>query len=386
MCGICNLYDRIYAASMFHLLLEHERHNPPAAVSCAWNVRGRKKILLVNLAGLGDIVMMTPAVRAVKAAYPDSVLELLTIDRSKDLAEGIEGIDRVHSVPIHYRFAGPGVLFRFLRLLWKLRGERFDALVNFSLVSSRGGLLKTGLINKVVKAGLSSCRVQKGLGRAGDFTFYEELIEKKSSVELSSSLLAPLGLALHDATITYEPAFEDKKTAAKVLMELGVSGKPLIGFNPGAFRPSRRWPPEKWRKLAALLLEKYPSARIVVTGSPGERQMAESLRVSDRVVPLAGRFTTRESAALYTKLDLFITNDTGPMHLAAAVGTKTVCIFGPGDHWRFAPSVPEAKKRVVRKEIPDCEMPCYKFECPNPECLNAITPEEVLAAAEDLIK
>ena len=381
-----DLYDRIYAASVFRPRLEDASHNPPAVISGAWSVRGKRKILLVNMAALGDIVMMTPVVRAIKAAYPDSSLELLTIDRSKDLAEGIAGIDRVHSVPIHYRFAGPIALFKLFRMLLELRGERFDALVNLSLVSSFGGLLKTGLINKIVRAGLSSCRVLKGLGRAGDYTFFEEKVEKKSSVDLSSNLLSPLGLALRDTGINYVPSGEDKKTVAKELAAMGVSGKPLIGFNPGAFRPSRRWPPEYWRKLAALLLEKYPAALVVVTGSPGEKELAESLRVSDRVVPLAGKFTTRESAALYSRLDLFITNDTGPMHLAAAVGTKTVCIFGPGDYWRFAPSVPEDKKRVVRKDIPGCEFPCYKFDCKNPICLDSISPEDVLAAAADFLE
>ena len=381
-----DLYDRTCAAPAFRPGPEDAGHDPSAVLSGAWSVKGKRRILLVNMAGLGDIVMMTPAVRAIKAAYPDASLELLTIDRSKDLAEGIEGIDRVHSVPIYYRFAGPAALWKFFRTLLALRRERFDALVNFSLVSSRGGLLKTGLINRVVKAGLSSCRVQKGLGKAGDFTFYEDLIEKKSSVALSSSLLAPLGLALRDTGINYVLSGEDKETVAKELAAMGVSGKPLIGFNPGAFRPSRRWPPEYWRKLAALLLEKYPAALVVVTGSPGEKELADSLRVSDRVVPLAGKFTTRESAALYSRLDLFITNDTGPMHLAAAVGTKTVCIFGPGDHWRFAPSVQEDKKRVIRKDIPGCEFPCYKFDCKKPICLDSINPEDVLAAAADLLE
>jgi ADP-heptose:LPS heptosyltransferase len=84
-------------------------------------------------------------------------------------------------------------------------------------------------------------------------------------------------------------------------------------------------------------------------------------------------------------MDVFITNDTGPMHLAAAVGTKTVCIFGPGDHWRFAPSVPGSRFRIVRKALPGCVVPCYKFSCGGPRCLSGISPEEVLAAASELL-
>ena len=383
--GQRNLYDRIHAASVFHLWLEHSRHEPPAAISSPWQVRGTRRILLVNMAGLGDIVMMTPAVRAIKAAYPDSTLELLTIDRSADLAAGIPGIDKIHSVPIEYRFAGPAAALKFLVTLLALRGARFDALLNFSLVSSFGGLLKARLINGLVRAGISACRVLRGLGAAGDVTAYEEVIEQKSEVALTARLLEPLGISALDLEINYSPGAEEKKKVSRDLAQRGLSGRPLIGLNPGAFRPSRRWPLEKWKALAGLLLEKYPGALLVVTGSAQEEALASALKVSDRVFAAAGLYSVRENAALYGLLDVFITNDTGPMHLAAAAGTKTVCIFGPGDHWRFSPAVPESRKRVVRKDIAGCDMPCYKFDCPNTACLETISPEEVLAAAQELL-
>ncbi|MDD2805448.1 MAG: asparagine synthase (glutamine-hydrolyzing) [Elusimicrobiales bacterium] len=383
--GRRNLYDRIHAASVFQLWHEHNKRNPPAAISGSWSVRGRRKILLVNMAGLGDIVMMTPAVRVLKAAYPDARLEVLTIDRSKELAAGIPGIDRVHSVPIRYRLGGPAALLKFFTVLLALRREGFDALVNFSLVSSFGGLLKARLINWFVTPALSSCRVQAGLGAAGTHTVFEEFIEKKNAVELIARLLPPLGIEQRDFVIGYEPSLEDKKSLSVDLAARGLSGRPLIGLNPGAFRPSRRWPLDRWKALAALLLQKYPSALLVVTGSAEEKELCEALKVSDRVFNSAGLYTLGQNAALYGLMDVFITNDTGPMHLAAAVGAKTVCIFGPGDHWRFAPSVPEARKRIVRKDMPGCETPCYKFHCPNPICLEAVTPQDVLAAAEELI-
>lgn len=384
--GRRNLYDQIHAASVFHLWLEHSRHNPPAAIGGAWNVRGRCKILLVNMAGLGDIIMMTPAVRAIKAAYPDASMELLTIDRSRELAEGIPGIDKIHSVPIHYRFAGPLVVYTFLRTLLALRREGFHALVNFSLVSSLGGLWKARLINRVVKAGFASCRVLEGLGLAGDFTVYEAVIEKKNATELTAELLKPLGVVELDHTISYSPGENEIKKVSVDLARRGFAGKPVIGLNPGAFRPSRRWPRPKWKELVTLLLEKYPGALLIVTGSPEEKAWVSGLEFSERVFSAAGIYTVRENAALYSLMDVFITNDTGPMHIAASVGTKTVCIFGPGDHWRFSPSVSEARRRIVRKNISGCEVPCYKFSCANPACLEAVTAQEVLAAAVELLE
>jgi len=123
-----------------------------------------------------------------------------------------------------------------------------------------------------------------------------------------------------------------------------------------------------------------------VTGSAGEKALAEELEIPGRVFPAAGLYSVRENAALYSLLDVFITNDTGPMHIAAAAGARTVCVFGPGDHRRFSPSVSAADKRVVRKDIPGCNIPCYKFNCPAPECLKIITPAEVLAAAGELLR
>ncbi len=383
--GRRNLYDRIHAAAVFHLWFEHQRRHPAAAIGGAWNVRGSRRILLVNMAGLGDIIMMTPAVRAIKEAYPEAVLELLTIDRSADLAAGIPGIDRVRSVPIRYRAFGPVSAFKFVRELLRLRAERFDALVNFSLVSSFAGLLKARFINLMVKPGLSSCRALKGFGPAGDRTSFEDLVESKSEVALTAELLAPLGLKPRDLEIRYVPGAAEESRVRRDLAERGISGKPLIGLNPGAFRPSRRWPPEKWKALVRLLLERHPGAAVIVTGSPSERDLAEELMISDRVFSAAGIYSVRESAALYRMLDVFITNDTGPMHMAAAAGTRTVCVFGPGDHARFAPSVPEDRRRVVRNPSAGCAVPCYEFDCPVPACLESVSPEQVISAAEELL-
>lgn len=384
--GRRNRYDLIYAASVFHLWFENSRHNPPAAISVPWTVRGRRKILLVNMAGVGDMVMMTPAIRALRAAYPDAMLEVLCLERGREIAEGLPGVDKVHAVPQRGGRPGPLELLKLGRTLLGLRGAGFDALVNFSLLSSRAGLLKARLINALVGPPLCVCRALKGLGPAGGHTVFEDEVENVSEVELISRLLLPLGIELRDTEIKYVPGDEEKTRVSGDLAARGLRGRPLIGLNPGAFRPSRRWPVGHWQGLIRLLLQKYPEALIIVTGSPSEKALAEELEISDRVFVSAGLYSLRENAALYALTDVFITNDTGPMHVAAAVGAKTVCIFGPGDHWRFSPSVPESRKKLVRKDTPDCEIPCYKAHCPNPACLTSITPEEVMAAAEELLR
>lgn len=383
--GRRNRYDLIYAASVFHLWHEQSRQKPPAAIAAPWNVQGRRKILLVNLAGMGDMVMMTPAVRALKSAYPDSELEVLCLDRGRAVAEGIPGLDTIHSVTQRGGWPGPLELARLVAALRGLRGRGFDALLNFSLISSFGGALKARLINFLVKPALSACRVLRGIGPVGDRTLFEEEAEQASEVQLTARLLLQLGIELRDAEIKYVPGLEERRKVSTDLASRGLSGRPLIGLNPGAFAKARCWPAAYWKELAGLILEKYPGALIAVTGSPSERELAESLKISERVFCSAGEYEVKEHAALYSMLDVLVTNNTGSMHLAAAAGTKTVCIFGQGDHWRFSPSVPEARRRVLRAEIPGCQTPCVKGDCHAPECFEAIKPAAVLAAVEELL-
>ncbi len=382
--GRRNLYDRIYAASVFHLWLEDSRHNPPATISAPWSVEGKRKVLFVNLAGMGDMVMMTPAVRALKASYPGAVLETLCLERGRSVAEGVPGIDKVHSVPMWGATPGPLDLLRLVLKLLDLRKEGYDALVNFSLVSSFGGLLKVRLINLLVAPGFSVCRILRGLGSAGDHALFEEKAAEASEVEMTGRLLLPLGVELRDTGIKFVPSEKDMAKVSGDLARRGLSGRPVIGLNPGGFRPSRRWPAEKWKELAGLLKKRYPGALILVTGSAAEAGLVNGIAGAGGAHAVVG-YTVPESAALYSLMDVFITNNTGPMHLAAAVGARTVCIFGPGDHVRFAPSVPEKRRRILSKGAPDCETPCDKPECDTMACFAAIPAHDVLAAAEELL-
>lgn len=384
--GRRNLSDQLYAVTMFELWQAKRKAASAAKFSAAAvEVSRPDRILLVNMAGLGDIVMMTPMLRALRAAYPASRIELLTIDRSAGLAGRLPGLDAVHSVPLNYRLFGPAGLLAFVKTLLALRKKRFDMMFNLSLVSSVAGELKARFIRFLVRPGFSSGRsllTSKGLY---DFTARESFVEKKSEVALTARLLEPLGLTLGDRYISFPVGTEDRIFAGKELERLGLSAKTLIGFNPGAFRPSRRWPLENWKALARLLLEQDPDAVIIVNASSSETADYGELKISERVIVLDGGYDMGKLAAILERLDVFVTNDTGPMHLAAAVGARVVAIFGPGDVYRFAPSVPAERYRVVRKDIRGCGVPCYKFSCPDPVCLTSIKPDEVFIRTVELL-
>ncbi len=385
--GRWNLSDQIHAAMMFELWLA-ARKTPGAAKIFGPTVTGEgsgKKILLVNMAGLGDIVMMTPVLRALKAAYPASKLSLLTIDRSVDLASRLPGLDGIFSIPVQYRLPGPAGLWRILKTLITLRRKNFDMLLDLKLVSSRAGAWKMRLVNAFIRPVFSAGRCLHDGHCVFDVVLRENSIETKSEVALTGGLLELLGIGTRDLEIRLDISREDGAFAENKFKELGLSGARVIGFNPGAFRPSRRWPLENWKTLSALLLERYPDARIAVSGSPAEAKEYAGLNIPGRVLVLDGAYDMGKLAAMFKKMALFITNNTGPMHIAAAVGTKVAAIFGPGDACRFAPSVPAAGYRIIRKDAPGCEYPCYKFRCPDPVCLTSITPAEVFEKARELL-
>jgi asparagine synthase (glutamine-hydrolysing) len=383
--GRRNLNDQLHAVVMFELWLKKRRAAASAKILSSAAQSPGKNILLLNMAGLGDIVMMTPFLRALKSAYPDSKVCLLTIDRSADLASHLSGLDEVFSVPVRYRLPSPAGLWRFFKSLLALRAKNFDLLLNLQPISSRAGAWKMRLINAFVRPGFSVGRSLLPEGAFYDFVSREAAVEDKNEVELIAKLLEPLGVKLADFYVDFPVSQEQRGFAVKELARLGFDGKKLIGFNPGAFRPSRRWPLENWAELARLLLNKYPGVGIFISGSPAEAKDYAPLRISDRVVVSQGSYNMGQLAAILEKLDLFVTNDTGPMHLAAAVGTRVAAIFGPGDFHRFAPSVPKERRLIIRKDVPGCAIPCYKFNCPDPVCLKGITPAEVFGAVEGLL-
>lgn len=383
--GRRNLNDQIHAAMMFELWLAAPA---PAALpmDMVLNIQEPpKNILLLNMAGLGDIIMMSPVLKALKSFYPSCGISLLTIERSVGLASLFPEIAEVFSIPVRYRLPNLSGWWRVLKTLLTLRRRRYDVLIDLKVVSSRAGAVKLGLINKFIRPGFSTGRCDFDCSGLFDRLYKEPAGGKKSEVELSSALLETLGIAVKDFNIRLPVRGGDRTFAEEELAGLGASGGTLIGVNPGAFRPSRRWPLENWKELVNLILDNYPDAVIVVNGSAEEASEYAGLKASERVIVLDGRYKMGQLAAIFEKISVFITNDTGPMHLAAAVGAKVVAIFGPGDVVKFKPSVPEERLRIVRKEIPGCVRPCYKFKCPDPRCLTAIKPGEVFEKAREFL-
>jgi heptosyltransferase-1 len=161
-----------------------------------------------------------------------------------------------------------------------------------------------------------------------------------------------------------------------------TSPRQVVVLHPGARWSSKLWPAAEWARLADWLSQDCV-LQVILTGSPADRQLADQITAltRGRVVNLAGRTTLDELAGIMKRASLAVTTDTGPMHLAAALGTRVVAIFGPTAPWRTGPF--GAGHEIVRLGL-SCS-PCFKRRCDQPRCLTDLTWEAVKAACEKVL-
>jgi ADP-heptose:LPS heptosyltransferase len=186
----------------------------------------------------------------------------------------------------------------------------------------------------------------------------------------------------------------DRAFGRELFTRLGLeSRRPLVGIHPSGGRLVKQWDVARWNEVAARLQREFGAA-VLVTGTQGDRALAERVArdLPERAVDLTGKLSVRETLAVIAGLDLFLSPDTGPMHMAAAAGTPSVSVFGPSDPARYFSAPPGPRHVVVRREL-WCS-PCNLIrrppaECADgeaPECLRAVTVDDVYAAAAAILR
>lgn len=339
-----------------------------------------QRIAIIRALQLGDMLLAVPALRSIRVGFPHAEITLIGlpwaalfvrrfhkyIDRFVEFG-GYPGIAEVEYVP--ERCEG---------FLEEQRAYGYDLVVQMHgsgrtsdpLALACGGKMTVGYYEGMPPAGLTL-----GEPYPGD----------------EPEVLRNLGLAkllgCPDCTPSLEfPLFkEDYDEATALLGKLPEVGRPLIGLHAGARPPSRRWPVEYFAAVADNLASRF-GAQILLTGGPGEEEIARAVaeRMEMPSFNVAGETSLGGLAALMSKFELFISNDTGPAHIANAVDTPSVTIFGPVDPRRWA-SLDQARHPIVRVPV-ECS-PCPHWECPiDHRCLLRVRPEMVIAAAEKLLQ
>lgn len=338
----------------------------------AGEMKGRHAVLAPSW--IGDTAMAAPFFASLRAAFPGARVEAVCSPWTAGLLEAFPWVDGVHRLGgAQGRWAGA----------WALRRRLEGAGAVWLLPNS----LRSALLARWIGGGRRVGYATEGRG----WLLTDPLAPPPESppphlVDYYLGILEGAGIRPSVRQARLGVRAEDARAAERLLAEAGVGeARPLVGLHPGAFfGESKTWPPENFGALARRLA-KEAGARVVVLGGAGEAEAAARLcrEAGDAAVNLAGRDRLRILPALLERLDAFVSGDTGPLHVAALVGTPSAALFGPTDPRRTAPR--GANHRVIRREI-ECS-PCFERTCPlgHHRCMREIAPERVAAEVMALL-
>jgi lipopolysaccharide heptosyltransferase II len=344
-----------------------------------------RRILLLRLERIGDLVMTLPAIRDVRALAPEAQIDLVVGSWNAPLARTIPGIDRVETLDASWLAReGQGLdTFRLIREGRAWRSRRYDLAINFepdirsNLILAASGAAHT--------AGWKSGGGGPLLDRALDYDTAAHTTANARRLVAETFGRTPPETARPLIVVP-------DHAAAAAEARLGTTGSgPRVGVHVSGGRAIKQWDPARFAEVARRLVD-AEGATIVATGAPGDRALVDDLRraLAPRpLVDVSGGGDLVDAAATLARLDLLITGDTGPMHLAWAVGTPVVAVFGPSDPARYGTT--GALDRVVRIDLP-CS-PCNRIRRPprrctgrTPDCLAGIDPGRVYDAAVGLLE
>ncbi|MEE9276383.1 MAG: glycosyltransferase family 9 protein [bacterium] len=303
------------------------------------DLRGAR-ILAVQIAGMGDLLLAAPAIRALRRGLPETRVDLLTSRRGGRVAEGCPYLDEVFA----FDFRSPpsaspatdwGGLLSAVR---EIRRRRYAIAVNLIGLYSAKGALRMGLLLRALGIPLLAGRDTRGAG-----TFYHHALEETLEAPLNErdanlALVRLLGAPDEkDGALELWPGPEEERRADMLASAPSGAG-PLVGVNPGSDRPEKVWPEERFMEVMGAL-RREREARFLLTGGPAEAaltaRMAEALGPS--AVDTVGRIGFQGTGALMRRMDLFLTCDTAALHLAWAAGTPAVALFKAENLGRYRP-------------------------------------------------
>jgi lipopolysaccharide heptosyltransferase II len=331
------------------------------------------KILILKPSSLGDVIQALPVLRLLKCHLPAGEIFWWIDSALAPLLEGdpdLTGIVRFE----RKRWAAPQHWPEMLRSVRWMRAQNFDWVIDLQCLARSGAF--AWLANGQFLIGLDEVR-------EGARGFYDVAVRRASfhthAVDWYLAVLLRLGVPVHNH---FQWLPERPAIAAAVQSKWPTDGARWIAIQPGARWENKRWPAEYFAELVRLLAKKFPDARFTVLGTAEDQSLGELIARAEaqRCLNLCGQTSLPEMIEWLRRCELMVTNDTGPMHVAAALGKPLVALFGPTEPRRTGPY--GHWENVLRIDLP-CS-PCLKSHCacakPN-ECLKAIPPVTVFEFA-----
>ncbi len=350
-----------------------------------------KKILIMEAGGIGDMIMSTPALKAIRRKFSNSEITLLTVPRSAQALNDKRYANKILYFKQESFSKGPSrslcnQVFSNLRLLWSLRREGFDTMIDLEAIETWKASLLRYIFYICVGAENKVGRDSDGKGFFLDVKVYDDLFGTVHEVDRKLLIASALGAEADDTKQEFYISTEDREFVNGWLLDSGIDdNRAIVAMQPGAFVPTREWKSEGFIEVAKKLYQKY-KAQIILTGGSNDNVVYKIKDELNDVEPiLAIGFPLGRLGALLERVQLFISNDTGPFHIADALNIPYVVIFGPENFHRYGPYNTKSKSRIVTGMEISCR-PCLKYECRTHECMESITSEMVWEEVESLMK
>jgi lipopolysaccharide heptosyltransferase II len=345
-----------------------------------------RKLLVIKPAAHGDILFASASIAALRRGYPRAELTLAVGKWFVELAQGIPGVDRIHDLG---SFGTPGRYspLDFLRASRQLRAERFDLAV--VLDRSPKVAIAPWLAGIRHRAGIDSS------GRGFANTIRVPWDRPRHEVDLMLDVVRAIGVDVEDPHLVYTPSDDQLRYADRLMQEWDLaSGAPVVVIHPGGASnagmtmPSKRWPAIRFSELADRLVEER-GARVVVVGHGTDAPIARQVRLAMKQpsVDLVGQTSIGQLAALLRRADLYVGNDSLPLHLGVAVGTPVLGIFGPTDPAINGPYRATGAALVDESACSQNRpfVPGPLTACPDCTCIERVSVERAFEAASALL-
>lgn len=331
------------------------------------------KILIINLMpAIGEFLFVTPVFRVIKTAFPEASVHALVASQVYPICRHSRFIDKIIAFDKTGSQAG---LLEHFRLVKKLRDERYDLVINLN-PSERASFLAA------FSGGEQIC----GFAAGGFQRFFSPCLERDPSLHCADSYLKALEeigvpkLAQNTLEMEYDP--ESEQNAARMWRAYDLQNRIVVGIHPGANWPNKRWVPEYMAQLSDKLRE--DGIKTVFFGGKADLETVEKVVAQCKVKPVifTGKLDLPELAAMIQKCAVFVSADSGPMHIAASRQVPVVALFGPTNPNRYGPY--HTPHQIIQPDS-DCIM-CGVGECKlGTGCMKRISPEKVYQAVRSFL-
>jgi 3-deoxy-D-manno-octulosonic-acid transferase/heptosyltransferase-1 len=333
--------------------------------------KGFQRLLIIKLGSIGDVVHTLPTLNALRRKFPLIHIAWVVGSKSRDILVGHPALDEL--IVFERTRSAVRTIAAFFHLIRKLRRDRYDVLLELQ-GDFRGGVL-AWLSGTPVRLGFEagSSRVE----RISTIFTNVKVSEGDASHIIERNLNFAGRLGVRDKEVAFDIAIgkRERRDISSFLKHEGIEAGKIVILHPGVSWVTKRWSLEGYAELADRIRAHFEDAAVVLTYGPGERPLAEAISRISRSNPLISCPTTLgQLIALLDRCEVMVASDTGPLHLAVALGKKVVGLYGPVDPARNGPY--GKGNFAVGKEL-TCR-PCWKKQCGTLSCMKGITVAEVL--------